>query len=245
MASLLKVGHFSRSLSLNRFAVNLIIATASDSNVRLQIQPASSSLPSLREELQKSPADCTSQRYLWQVSVLMGKSHQIDPHCENRLTKDIMSTWALRLGQHYSTVGNFRGAAFVYKKGLKLGKTRAQSWLFFELSNAQYQLEMYDKSLENAIRALDTTDNSHVLSRSNFRIGTLLRRMAKPDEAIPYILSSVELEPDRVWNHLALGNAYKEIGQVEAARSAYRNALGLEPVQDAAIRRLIESLDNP
>lgn len=69
-----------------------------------------------------------------------------------------------------------------------------------------------------------------------------LFRTGDTDEAERQLLAAIEMDPRLVGPHALLGDLYRELGEVDAAREHYLTALSLSP-DDEAVRSALDSLE--
>jgi tetratricopeptide (TPR) repeat protein len=69
-------------------------------------------------------------------------------------------------------------------------------------------------------------------------LGLLLLRLERPQEALAHFESVVAASPGLAYAHASRGNALLALGSINAAESAYRRALELDPSQGAALAGL-------
>ena len=71
------------------------------------------------------------------------------------------------------------------------------------------------------------------------QVGNLLLALDRPGEAVPTLAAAVELDPSQPIAHNNLGIALERVGDIEAARAAYRTALRRAPAYRPARENLV------
>lgn len=77
-----------------------------------------------------------------------------------------------------------------------------------------------------------------------FALGQIRLQQQRPAEAVSFFHKALAIRPDADGYHYALGSAFEQLGQREAALAAYGTELQLHPYQTAA-RKAIERLSSP
>lgn len=110
--------------------------------------------------------------------------------------------------------------------------TDARNWKAFAL----VQLKRYDEAMREYDRALQ--DLSYPTpEKIHLNKGMLYRLMGRPEEAIPSLQKSVDLNASYARGYYELGRTYEEMGQDGPALRAYQDALvGMDESADLNLR---------
>jgi tetratricopeptide (TPR) repeat protein len=137
----------------------------------------------------------------------------------------------INLGDAYIPLSQFENARLAYEQALALGgDLPPQSDSNMCLALAELGAER-DQTLSFCRAALESEpDNALFLGRGAY----VFLRLQEYDEALVVAQRAVELNPTLSLNHRVLGDALAALGNIEAARQSYQNALSIDPQNQAA-----------
>jgi tetratricopeptide (TPR) repeat protein len=93
-----------------------------------------------------------------------------------------------------------------------------------ELFNAYTAAQMYENAVKVGLRLVEVNETPDIW----FLIGVNLEKIGKYERALECYQQCVELEPNFVNAHIAMGKLYEKKGEIDKARDAYRRAVEID-----------------
>jgi len=125
----------------------------------------------------------------------------------------------------------------------------AEEYLSYYQLGSQFEKEHNsEKALENYLQAhtlisKETTTDFKTINNKyaiNLAIGTLYFKLQKPQDAIAYLETAVQLNPDKIAPNLAAGVCNKELGNFDEAIKYFEKVRNIDPNNTIASRELAE-----
>jgi len=197
----------------------------------------------LEGSLHTYPNSCASRRILWQMNAVLADYQDTMPPCDDG-TSEILTSWALVFGRHFVDIGELEKAISIFQLGTEVGKSKAQTMLYYDLGELWVMNGDYEKALPCFRHVLNTAEDEYILSHANSHIGRMYLELGFLKRAIPYFVTAVELTPENKWVHVNLATAYRLLGNLEAAQLEYQAALAIDPTIKG-VKEILESLYAP
>jgi tetratricopeptide (TPR) repeat protein len=134
------------------------------------------------------------------------------------------------LGVCYGLLGEYEKAKLEFKSAVKLNHSEVMAW---------YNLGFIQMLNGDRPKALDLFLKANAINQEVFEVvfqtGRLLMEMNQPESGKKFIERAAALEPTSGAAYRYLGECYTEIGDVEAAISAYKKAIKYNPSDAASL----------
>ncbi len=141
-----------------------------------------------------------------------------------RLNQTVADTWNNR-GAALNDVGRYKEALADFDKALALDPNNAAAHA--NKGRAFAALQRYDEALAACDKALALNPR---LSEAWLGRGAALAALDRPDEAYRRLTSSrARRRPQAAEAHAGIGNTLRDLGRLEEAREAYRQAIAIAP----------------
>ncbi|RYZ66320.1 MAG: tetratricopeptide repeat protein [Proteobacteria bacterium] len=138
-------------------------------------------------------------------------------------------------GIMYSTMGNYRAAVPEFEVEIKQNEQHLQAYL--GLGKAQLEMRDFESAAKNLQMAMRLNPKS---SEAKFYSAMTNQRLKNFVGAIALFKTALDLDPGNPLLYKRMGECYREMGETQAMRAAFKKYLQMEP--DAPDRREIERL---
>lgn len=146
----------------------------------------------------------------------------------------------LEAGRSLAAMEEWELATLAFQKATKIRDDYAEAWAFY--GEAKQHLNSVTNSTDNDAIGLAELQTALRLNpesvTTNVLMGIYWQRQNQYDQALQYILTASELEPENPMLHAELGRVMAKLGDLDGAKERYEHAIEIIP-QDPIYWRLL------